>query len=95
MITFFYFLQNISSDYFWQFQVSSRNFIKKEAPARMFFCEFCKIFKDIFRQNTFGWMFLVFICEFWKVFQNTFSIEHFWETTYLMYKLQNFNDQTQ
>ena len=30
------------------FRFPACNFIKKEATARMFFCEFCKIFKDIF-----------------------------------------------
>ena len=31
----------------------------------MFFCEFCKIFKNIFWRDTSGWLLLVFICEFW------------------------------
>ena len=57
----------------------------------MFFCEFCKIFKNIFWQNTSQWLLLVFICEFWEVFQNTTFIEHLLETAYVMYKLQNFN----
>ena len=61
----------------------------------MFFCEFCKIFKNIFRPNISGWLLLKFISEFWKVFQNTPFIEHLWETAYLMYKLQNFNQQIQ
>ena len=26
----------------------ARNFVKKETPAKMFFCEFYKIFKNIF-----------------------------------------------
>ena len=40
------------------------NFIKKEIPAKMFFCEFCKIFKNIFWQNTSGWLLLKFFCDF-------------------------------
>ena len=42
----------------------------------MFFCEFCKIFKNIFWQNTSGWLLLKFICEFWEVFQNSSFTEH-------------------
>ena len=38
-------------------------------PAKMFFCEFSKNFKNIFWQNTSGWLLLVFICQFWEVFQ--------------------------
>ena len=34
--------------------------IKKEIPVRIFFCEFCKIFKNIFWQNTSGWLLLKF-----------------------------------
>ena len=51
--------------------------IKKETPAKLLFCEFCKHFKNIFFfwQNTSGWLLLVFICEFWEVFQNTFFIK--------------------
>ena len=30
------------------FRFLAGNFIKKETPAKMFFCEFCKIFKKIF-----------------------------------------------
>ena len=56
----------------------------------MFFCEFLKIFKNIFWQTTSRWM-LVFICEFLEVFQNISFIVHLWETAYFKYKLQNFN----
>ena len=42
----------------------------------MFFCEFCKIFKNNFLQKTSGWLLVVFIYEFWEVFQNTSFIEH-------------------
>ena len=55
----------------------------KKRPTKMFFCEFCKIFKNIFWQNTSGWLLLVFICEFWDVFQNTSFIEHLGETAIL------------
>ena len=61
----------------------------------MFFCEFCKIFKNIFWQNTSGWLLLKFICEFSEVFRNTSIIQHLCETTYFMNKLQNFNQQIQ
>ena len=57
------------------------NFVKKETPAKMFFCEFYKIFKNIFWQNTSGWLLLVFIWEFWEVFQNTSFIEHLISST--------------
>ena len=59
----------------------------------MFICEFCKIFKNTFWQNTSEWLLLVFICEFWEVFQLTSFIEHLWETAYFMHKLQNFDHQ--
>ena len=42
------------------FRFPACNFIKKkETPASMFFCEFCKIFKSIFWQDTSGWLPLV------------------------------------
>ena len=55
----------------------------------MFFREFCKTFKNIFWQNISGWLLPVFICEFREVFQITSFIDHLWETSYFMYKLQN------
>ena len=82
--------KNISS-----FRFPIYTFIKKETPAKMFFCDFFKIFKKIFWQNTSRWLLLVFICEFSEVFQKTFFIEHLWETSNFMYKLQNFNHQIQ
>ena len=33
------------------FRFPACNFIKKKAPGKMFICEFCKIFKNIFRQK--------------------------------------------
>ena len=52
-----FFLKNISSGFFWQFQVSSLQLYSlKETLAKMFICEFCKIFKNFFRQNTSGWL---------------------------------------
>ena len=57
----------------------------------MFFCEFYKISKTIFWQNTSGWLLLKFIYEFWEVFQNISFIEQLWKTAYFMYKLQYFN----
>ena len=41
----------------------------------MFFFGFCKIFKNIFWQDTSGWLLLVFICQFWEVVQMTFFLE--------------------
>ena len=49
------------------FRFPGCNFIKKETSAKMLFCEFCKIFKNIYRQNTSGWLLLAFICQFWEV----------------------------
>ena len=45
----------------------------------MFVCEFYKIFKNIFLQDTYGWLLLVFICQF---------LEYLRET-YFKYKLQD------
>ena len=42
----------------------------------MFFCEFYKIFKNIYWQNNSGWLLLVLIWEFWEVFQNTSFLDH-------------------
>ena len=61
----------------------------------MFFCEFGKIFKNIFWQSTSGWLLLKFICESWEVFQNISFIQHLRETAYSMYKLKYFNQQIQ
>ena len=38
----------ISSGCFWRFRFPACNFIKKETPAKMLFCYFCKMFKNIF-----------------------------------------------
>ena len=69
------------------------NFIQKEIPAKMHFCKFCKISKNIFWQSASGWLLLQFIRELWEVFQSISFIEHLWETAYFMYKLQYFNQQ--
>ena len=61
----------------------------------MFICEFCETFKNIFWQNSSGWLFLVIICEFWEVLQITSLIGHLWKTAYFMNKFQNFNHQIQ
>ena len=63
----------------------------KETLAKMFICEFCKIFKNIFRQNTSWWL----LCEFWEVFQITSFKGHLWETAYFMHTLQDFNHKIQ
>ena len=62
------------------------NFVKKENPAKMFSCEFYRIFKNIFWLNTSGWLLFVFIWEFWEVFQKTSFIEQLFS---------NFNHQIQ
>ena len=70
------------------FGFAACNFFKKETPAKTFFWEFPKIFKNIFsfdRVPPDGSP-LVFICEFWEVFQDTSFIEHLQET-------KNFNHQ--
>ena len=54
--------------------------VKKEAPAKMFFGEFYKIFKNIIWQNTSGWLFLVFIENFEKFFRKPL-IEHLFSCT--------------
>ena len=54
----------------------------------MFFCEFCKIFKNIFWEDTSEWLLLVFICQFWEVVSMTSFLEYLWET-YFKYKLQD------
>ena len=71
--TLFYRLSPVAASASLRF--SACNFVKKETPAKIFFREFYKIFKNIFWQNTSGWLLLVFIWEFW-VFQNTSSTEH-------------------
>ena len=75
--------------FYWTSPVAASDNLKK------IFCEICKISKNIFWQNTSGWLLLKFICEFWEVFQNISFIEHLWETAYFMYKLQYFNQQIQ
>ena len=61
--TFFYKLSSaVASD---SFRFPARIFTKNETPGKMFFCEFCKSFKNIFWHNTSGWLLLVFISEFW------------------------------
>ena len=52
------------------FRFPACSFIKKGTPAKTFFCEICKIFKNIFLQNTSGWLLLVFTCNFEKFFRS-------------------------
>ena len=47
--TFFYRTSPVAASD--SFRFPACNFIKKETPAKMFICEFCKIFKNIFRQK--------------------------------------------
>ena len=60
--TLFYWTSRVAG--FVSFMFPACNFVKKKIPAKMLFCEFCKIFKNIFLQNTSGWLVLKFICEF-------------------------------
>ena len=77
------------------FRFPTCNVIKKEIPAKMFFCEFCKISKNIFWLNTSGWLLVKFMYEFWELSQNLSFIEHLLETLYFMCKLQYFNPAVQ
>ena len=81
------FLQNISSGCFWQCQTSIMQLYSKGDWAKMFICEICKFFENIFWQNT--------TYEFWEVFQITSFIKHLSETAYFIYKLPNFNHHIQ
>ena len=72
------------------FRFLTSNFIKKETPAKLIFCEFCEIFKNIFltehlRMYAWGWM---------SLFQSTFFLEYLRQTACFMYKLQDFNRNT-
>ena len=89
--TLFYWTSPVAPSDSFRFPVC--NFIKKDILAKMFFFEFCKISKNIFWQNTSGWLLLKFIGEFWEVFQKISFIEHSWETAYFKYKLQYLNQQ--
>ena len=81
----------------YSFRVTVCNFLKKMTPKKMFSCELCKIFKNIFSfyRTPPNDCFLCLSVSFEKVFQNTAFIQHFWETAYFMYQLQNFNHQIQ
>ena len=88
--TFFYTTSQIAASDSFTFPACS--FIEKETSAKTFFYEFCKIFKNIFLQNTR----MTVSCIYLKFFiQITYFIEHRWETASFMYKLQNFNHQVQ
>ena len=66
--TFFYSTSPVAASDSFRFLACS--FIKKGTPAKTFFCEICKIFKNIFLQNTSGWLLLVFTCNFEKFFRS-------------------------
>ena len=72
------------------FRFSVCHFIKSDTPTKTKFCEFIKIFKNSFLQNTSRLLVLLFICEFWEVSQNIS-----FKTGDSIYKLQNFNHQIQ
>ena len=52
-----------------RFRFLACNFINKGTPAKTFFWEFCKTSKNIFFQNTSGWLLLVFTWNFEKIFR--------------------------
>ena len=52
------------------FRFPACSFIKKGTPAKTSFWEICKIFRNIFLQNTSGWLPLVFACNFEKFFRS-------------------------
>ena len=52
------------------FRFPACSFIEKGTPAKTFFWEFCKIFKNIFLQNTSRWLLLLFTCSFEKFFRS-------------------------
>ena len=86
------FLKNISSGFFWQFQVPACNFIFwKRLCQRCLYVNFAK-FSRISSDRTVS---DDCICEFWEVFQITSFIGHLWETAYSMHKLQDFNHKIQ
>ena len=66
--TFFYRTSPVAAYVSCRFSACS--FIKKGTPAKTFFCELCKIFQNVFLQNTSGWLLLVFTCNFEKFFRS-------------------------
>ena len=52
------------------FRFPACSFVKNGLQQRHFFCEFCKIFKNIFLHNTSGWLLLVFTCKVDKFFKS-------------------------
>ena len=67
--------------------------IKKETPAKIFFCEFCKILRTSLLLTEHLWMtaFCVYLWILRSFSEHFFFVNHLWETAYFMYKLQNFN----
>ena len=61
---------NFFGNHLWKLQAlrtPACNVITKEILADMFFCQFCKIFKNIFWQNTSGWLLLKgTLTQIWK-----------------------------
>ena len=68
---FFYRTSPVTPSESFRFPVCS--FIKKETRKKMLFCEFCKIFKNIFWQNLSGWLLLVLSVNFEKFFGTPLS----------------------
>ena len=91
--TFFYRTSPVAASY--SFRFPACNFSKKETEAKIFICEFCKIFQEHLLTEHLWILLLVFFCEFWDVFQITSFIEHLWETSYFIYKLPSFNHHIQ
>ena len=65
--------------------------LKNRLRQRCFSINFAKFLRTSFDRNACGCLLFVFICEFWGVFQSTSFIGDLWETSYFMYKLQNWD----
>ena len=101
--TLFYWTSRVAG--FVSFMFPACNFVKKKIPAKMLFCEFCKILKTSFYKTPPDDWFLSLSVNFsvyllsssvylWS-FQKTSFIEYLWETAYFMHKLKDFNKQIQ
>ena len=77
------------------FRIPARNFIKKKARAKMFICEFGKIFKNIFRQKYLRMTASCVYLWIWDAFQIASFIKHLWETAHFIYKFTKFNHHIQ
>ena len=53
--------------FFIKLQAQACNLIKKETLAQVFFCEFCKISKNIFFTEHLRWQLLVIKCDYFNI----------------------------